>query len=112
MLPSWCNDEVIVIRAPLAPVRGTFERDWSHASQHAVGGCSLQPVSTYTDRVDARSASGITAQLYAPAGSDIERGDRVQSGSLTFSVDGFALSWRSPFGGCDHMVVNLTDWSG
>ena len=112
MLPFWCNDSVTIIRAPLVSVRGTLERDWANAEKHVVEGCSLQPTSTYTDRNDPRDSSSISAQLFAPPASDIERGDRVLFDGLEFSVDGFAMSLRSPFGGCDHMVCNLTDWSG
>ena len=112
MLPSWCSDIVTVLRAPMAPYRGTYERDWSRAESHTVSGCSFQPISTSTDRNDPRNASSVTAQLFAPPNSDIERGDRVQFDGLVFTVEGFALGWRSPFGGCDHMVCNLAEWSG
>lgn len=112
MLPRWCRDSVTVIRAPYAQYRGTYERDWGHATSHTVGGCSLQPSSTSTDFNDAREAASMTAILYAPADADIEKGDRIQFGSFTFTVNGFAMGWRSPFGGADHIAVNLTEWSG
>ena len=49
MLPSFCREVVTVSRAPLAAMRGTYERDWSSASSHEVAGCSVQPSQTSGD---------------------------------------------------------------
>jgi hypothetical protein len=112
MLPSWCIDSVTVIRAPMVAIRGTFERDWSRATSHTVSGCSLQGTSTSTNRNDPRDAAVSAAQLFAPPNADIEEGDRIQLGGHVYSVDGFALSNRSPFGSCDHTLCFLTEWRG
>jgi hypothetical protein len=112
MLPSWCNDSVTVIRAPMVSVRGTKERDWSRAERHVVAGCSVQPIATSTNRNEPRNAVSATMRLLAPPNSDIEAGDRIEFGGGTYSVDGIPPSWRSPFGGCDHMDVTITEWRG
>ena len=112
MLPSWCNDAVTVSRAPLVAVRGTYERDWSQAVPRTVRGCSLQPSATSTAFSDPREAAQYDAVLFAPYGSDIAHGDRVDFRGRSYLVDGVALPWRSPTGAVSHMQANLVGWEG
>lgn len=111
-LPSWCVDSVTVSRASLTALRGATERDWAHSTEHEVGGCSLQPTATATDLSQPRAATSVDAVLFAPAGSDIEEGDRVEFDGSTYSVMGVPTSRKSPFATLDHMRVELSLWEG
>lgn len=109
MLPSWCEDTITVLRAPWVSQRGTKVRDWGSAEPHEVSGCSVQPSTTATADPSARALStSVGAVAYCPPGADVEAGDRIVFDGATYDVEGEPLRVRSPFGGCDHMLVNLT----
>lgn len=73
MLPSWCQDTVTVLRAPVVVRNGREHRDWTQAESHDLTGCSLQPSSTETGFDGARrDASASAARLLCPPGSDIQ----------------------------------------
>ena len=112
MLPSWCNDSVMVLRAPLVDSRGTKVRDWSQAASHVIGGCSFQPAGTSTDFTDVRQAVTFDATLYAPPGSDIEQDDRIVFEGVTYAMDGAPSPWKSPTGRVSHVQARLKVWSG
>lgn len=112
MLHSWCRHTVTVSRAPMAASGTRIERDWSHAAEHAIAGCSLQPASTSTDFGDVDAVAGISAILYAPEGADIAEGDRVSFGGRTYAVDGAPYSWESPTGRTSHVQARLRAWEG
>ena len=113
MLPSWFDEAVTVTRAPWASVRGTTERDWSHATTHTVGGCHVQPSSGATEWGELRAQAVETgATLYAPAGADVQAGDRVACSAGTFVVDGDPRTWRSPTGAVTNVQARLKEWRG
>lgn len=111
-LPSFCTEEVEVLRAPLESSRGTSERDWSKAKAHTVAGCCAQPSSTASDRGEPREASSISAALYAPPGSDVEAGDRVRCSLGWFEVEGEPMPRVSPTGAVSHLRVEMSRWRG
>lgn len=113
-LPFWCADEITIVRAPLVATRGTAtERDWTAATEHIVTGCSVQVGATASDLSEARVGNVTTdALLFAPLGSDIEKGDRVVYDGSTWTVDGNPANRKSPFGSLDHMRVQLSLWEG
>lgn len=115
MLPSWCRDSVTVTRAPRVVANGRERRDWSSATSHVVGGCSLQQTDTDTSFDGAqRDASSSTARLICPYGSDIREGDRITIGGRTWVVAGFPPGdgLRSPYGGASNLTVTLKEWRG
>lgn len=113
MLPSWCQDSVTVLRAPLASRGGRRARDWKQAVPHELHGCSLQPSTSETDFDGAqRNASESQARLLCPPGSDVAEGDRIVSASRTWEVDGVPYELRSPTGRVSNMVVRLREWRG
>lgn len=112
MLPSWCKTTVTVSRAPYVESRGTRVRDWPHATEHEVTGCSLQPASSSTAWADQRQPVTYDATLYAPPGADLEDGDRVTVSGATYAVDGAPMPWASPTGSVDHVTANLATWRG
>lgn len=112
MLPSWCQDVVTVLRAPLVDSRGTKVRDWAHATSATVTGCSLQPASTSTDFGEVRQAADADATLYLPPDADVLQDDRIVFGGVTYAVDGIPYEWRSPTGRVTHRQARLKRWSG
>lgn len=113
MLPSWCTDTITVRRAPWATSRGSKVRDWAHAAQHAVGGCSVQPAATATgDPAGRAQMTSVTAAIYCPPGADVAEGDRISFGGVTYEIEGAPIEVRSPFGGCSHVLLNVTSRRG
>lgn len=112
MLPSFCRETVTVSRAPLAPVRGSRERDWSKKEDHYLTGCSVQPVSSAEATGEAREGTSVAAALYAPPGADVAVGDRVTSAGQTFEVVGSPLSISSPTGAVSHVRCDLARYVG
>ena len=112
MLPSWCQDQVTVLRAPLVDSRGTKVRDWAQATSATVTGCSLQPASTSTDFGEVRQAADFDATLYLPPDADVLQDDRIVFGGVTYAVDGMPSEWRSPTGRVTHRQARLKTWSG
>lgn len=112
MLPSFCTDEVAVIRAAVAESRGTRTLDWANATEHVLAGCSVQPGSTVRTMDDRALAVANGATLYAPQGADIQAGDRVRFGNITYETDGAPMEHRSPTGRVSHIEVPLREWEG
>lgn len=113
MLPSWCQDSVTVLRAPIVTTGTRKTRDWENATKTTVTGCSLQPSTTETERDGAqRDASASTATLLCPYGTDIAEGDRIVAASRTWQVAGVPLGIQSPKGATSNLKVTLTEWRG
>ena len=112
MLPSWCKHTVIVSRAPLVTTNRREERDWAHAQQHAITGCSVQPSSTSTSFGTVDATATADAILYAPYGADVAEGDRIQYGGATFVVSGIPYKVDSPTGLVSHLQARLRKWAG
>ena len=113
MLPSWCDDTVTVLRAPMVERRGTTVPDWGNATSHVVGGCSLQEGSTATTFGEGqRDPSESDATLLTPVGADIKDGDRVSMGGRIWEVSGVPNDVRSPTGATSHRRASLKQWRG
>ena len=117
MLPSWCKDEITVLRAPIITTqRNTQVQDWGHPQRILIDGCSVQPANsaanTRTGFDDIRQNTNISAVLYAPPDADVKAHDRVMFDGNTFTLDGEPLLFRSPTGRVTHKVCNLMLWSG
>lgn len=112
MLPSFCNDDVVRIRAAQVNQRGTIVLDWSDVQQVTISGCSVQPSSTSRD-FDGRTTQ-VTDRwdLYAPPGSDLRAGDRIVWNGIAFEIDGAPMPWKSPTGSVSHVLAHLVEWSG
>lgn len=114
MLPSWCNDSVTVVRAPIVTERGRERRDWANATQATLHGCSLQPSATETAFDGAqRDPSESTATLICPYGADVRKGDRiVDADGRSWLVDGVPMGVMSPTGMASNLKVTLREWRG
>lgn len=112
MLPSFCKDSVTVKRAQETDKRGTKVLDWSNPTSSTLTGCSVQPNSSTRD-FDGREIQ-VTEDwtLYAPPGSDIKAGDRIEWNSLTFEINGAPMPWTSPTGRVSHIWARLAEWRG
>lgn len=106
MLPSFCNDTVTVMRAPLVESRGSSVRDWSNAKGHEIGGCSVQ-VSSATGDIQGREHASVSCLLLAPPGSDIAIGDRIIFDGKTWNVVGEPYAQRSATGRISHLVATM-----
>jgi len=112
MLPSFCRDVVTVKRAQMVDKRGSIVADWSNPQTFDVSGCSVQPQDTVRD-FDGRELSVSQSWvLYAPTGSDLEAGDRVEWQDTTFEISGAPMPWTSPTGRVSHIWARLEEWSG
>lgn len=112
MLHSWCTQAVTVHRAALVDARGSKVRDWNNAATHRIGGCSVQPAATGSDEFNRAEQSTNRWTLYAPPGTDVQRGDRVEFGGTMYEVDGTPYDWQSPTGRVSHRQANLVEWVG
>lgn len=113
MLPSWCQDSVTVLRAPVATRNGRTARDWTQAVPRELRGCSLQPSTTETSFDGTqRNPSASAARLLCPPDADVCEGDRVVAASRTWEVDGVPLRLSSPTGATSNLSVTLREWRG
>lgn len=116
MLFSWCSDSVTIVRPASKEQRGTTVPDWAHAQQHVVGGCSVQTPTTSMS-LDARSQTVLAGALYAPPGTDVRAGDRIDwtdagGNAHSFAVVGEPMLWASPTGRVSHVRADLAEWRG
>ena len=112
MLPSFCRDTVTRKRAQQVDNRGTITLDWSNPQTLPIAGCSVQP-NTSTRDFDGRTIQ-VTEEwtLYAPFGSDIAAGDRIEWNGITFEINGAPMPWQSPTGRVSHIWARLAEWRG
>lgn len=105
-----------VIRPAEKEERGTIVHDWTNATPHTVGGCSLQASDTSQDYADRTEQSTTRAQLFAPPNADIRSGDRISAQfngqAVTFEIDGEPLPHKSPTGRVDSLQASLIVWRG
>lgn len=113
MLPAFCSETVIVLRAPLAEGRGTATRDWAAAESREVNGCMVAfgPTSTAFDS-DRELPVSEGATLYAPPGTDLREGDRVECRLGAFEVDGAPQEFSVPGVAIGHVRAGLARWEG
>lgn len=111
MLPSFCNDSIKVVRAPLVSSRGSVERDWSRATETTLNGCSVQPTATSAN-LEGREQTAIAFDCYAPQDSDIQASDRIEFNGESYAIDGVPFEWKSPTGAVSHMLIKLKRWQG
>lgn len=111
MLPSFATITVTRLRAAQTTERGATIRDWDHASEAQVAGCSVQQDTTSSDYAE-RANTIQSYTLWAPVDADILRGDRIVANGTTFDVVGVPFSWYSPRGTVDHLTCKMTEWVG
>lgn len=108
---GWQLVSVTVTRPGSRRSRGATVADWEHATSHVVGGCWVGNPSTSVDQTKEGRDVTVRATLYAPAGADVVRGDKVTYAGADYAIEGAPLPFPSPFGGIDHIECPLVDWS-
>ena len=110
MLPSFARKTITVSRAPYIDSRGTKVKDWEHAVDHTVAGCSLQPVQGDTAWTDTTQAVTVRARLFLPPDADVRPDDRITADGFQYAIAGAPMPWESPTGAVDHIEASLIDW--
>ena len=111
MLPSFCNQQVTIIRPSTKESRGSIVPDWSVTTETTVTGCSVQPAGTSLSQ-DGRVlgvTDGLTA--YLPEGTDVKAGDRVLYDGEVYTISGEPRKWVGAFTR-SHVLLNLVRWEG
>jgi hypothetical protein len=107
--PAVANRSVTRRRAPIItdPRYGDELADWANATTLVITGCALQPgpATEFTDPTRRAVTTGWA--LFAPPGTDLAAGDRVEVDGLTFEVDGEPADWAAPGGRADHVAATL-----
>ena len=116
MLPNFASDTVTVIRPTMRESRGTKVADWTNAQRKIVSGCIVQLPATSMD-LDGRAQTQLTGTLYAPVGTDVRAGDRIEwvdGRGVThhLAVNGEAMPWTSPTGRVSHVQARIAEWEG
>ena len=111
MLPSFATETVTRYRPSTTTERGSTFADWANATSESITGCHVQPDTTSSDFTD-RAQSQLTYTLWAPPGSDVMKGDRIEAQGHLFDVVGVPFQWHSPTGAVDHLTCRMTEWVG
>lgn len=110
-LISFWRQSIVRIRPGTKTERGSTVPDWSKATELTIDGCSVQPASTSLSQ-DGRVLGvqdGLT--VYAPAGVDIQAGDRIRYAGNIYTINGDQLIWPGAVR-LDHIQLNLQRWRG
>lgn len=110
-LISFWRQSIVRIRPGTKTERGSTVPDWSKATELTIDGCSVQPASTSLSQ-DGRVLGvqdGLT--VYAPAGVDIQAGDRIRYAGNIYTINGDPLIWPGAVR-LDHIQLNLQRWRG
>jgi len=107
------GETVGVIRPTTAPDR--YEDDtlvYGTTATHTVAGCAFDPGGS-SRTADGRNAFETTPTLYAPAGADILKTDRIIVRGDVYTITGKPAVWTSPFDGqTKGVVVPLQEVTG
>lgn len=112
MLPSFCQQQLTIIRPGTITERGSVIPDWEHpAKETKVTGCSVQPATTSLT-MDGRVlgiSEGMTA--YLPEGTDVQAGDHIEYDGQTYEINGEPKKWVGAFTR-SNIQLNLIRWEG
>ena len=112
MLLSFMKDTATVLRAPLIDRRGTKVRDWANATSHELHSCLVTGVATSQDRDGRVTQVNDRRRLRCMYDADVENGDRVVWGGVTYEVDGEVTKTKSPTGCVSSTRCDLVRWEG
>ena len=108
---SFFVQEVTRYRPATREVRGSTVFDWDNASHETIKNCNVQQSGTSLDQ-QGRFAVMDGLTLYAPPGSDIQAGDRIEYAGKTYVIDGDPREWVSPTGTVSTVQCPLKRWEG
>jgi len=104
-LPTVC---VARQRAQTVDDHGESIPDWSDAAEAEIDGCIVQPL-TGEELLLNRDANKTLLKLWAPAGTDLLRTDRVKVGDHTYEVSDIQ-EWSG--NRLKYLSALLTRWEG
>ena len=110
MLSFW-RQTITRLRPTETTSRGSTIYDWSNPDELDIPNCSVQPSGTSLTQ-DGR-VQGIQDGLtvYAPAGVDIQAGDRIRYNGNVYTINGDPQIWPGAVA-LDHVQLNLVRWRG
>lgn len=111
MLPSFCQQQLTIVRPKTITERGSEIPDWEHTTRTTVNGCSVQPATTSLT-MDGRVlgiSEGMTA--YLPEGTDVQAGDHIEYDGQTYEINGEPKKWVGAFTR-SNIQLNLIRWEG
>lgn len=108
---SFWTQSITRLRPSTKTERGSTVPDWSKPDELVIDGCSVQPTTTSLSQ-DGR-VQGVTDGLtvYAPAGIDVQAGDRIRYGGNVYTINGDPLIWPGA-ARLQHVQLNLVRWRG
>lgn len=112
MLPSFCNQTIVIVQPGTKTSRGSSVPNWeTPAKETTVTGCSVQPASSSLS-LDGR-VLGINDAwtAYVPEGTDVSAGDHVKFNGMVFEINGDPRVWTGAFTR-SHIQLNLVRWEG
>ena len=110
-LQSFWRQTIVRLRPTTTTERGSTILDWDNPDELTIPECSVQPSSTSLSQ-DGRVlgvADGLT--VYAPAGVDVQAGDRIRFNGEDYTINGDPLIWPGA-GRLAHVQLNLQRWRG
>ena len=113
LTPAVADRTITRLRAPSVANRyGDPEPDWSAATALTVAGCAVQPSGSTEFTDPTRTAVTTRWNLYAPPGTDLAAGDRVDVEGTVYEIDGEPFEWLAPGGNLDHVAAVLARVQG
>lgn len=111
-IPSWCTQEITIIRPGTRQVRGSTIFDWNNVTETTISNCSVQPSTTGLSQ-DGR-VLGINEgyTVYLPPDTDVQAGDRIGFNGNVYTINGEPKAWMSATGRVSHVQLSITRWAG
>lgn len=112
MLPSFCRDSIIRVRAGVKESRGSKIPDWESATRIVINNCSVQPA-TSSISMDGRVLGLIDSyNVFCNPGVDVLAGDHIIFEGQTFTVTEAPRNWKSATGIVSSVQFTMTLWRG
>ncbi len=112
MLPSFCKQTVTRVRPGTTTSRGSTVPDWTNATTKDITDCSMQPAGTSLSKDGRVLGISDAFTCFMQPGSDVQAGDRIVFGGVTYEINGDLRVWPSATGALDHIELNLVRYAG
>lgn len=108
---SWAEDTILVEEPVWVSERGKQVATYPGTDVTEVGGCSVQPGTSSSDR-DGRDNVIYGLLVIAPPGTRVSRHAKVTACGQDWKIEGVPAQWPSPTGALAHVELQLIDWEG
>lgn len=111
MLPSFCNQSIVVVRPATQVSRGSTIPDWddNKVTKKTIKGCSVQPSTTSLSQDGRVLGIQDSWTAYLPEGSDVQAGDHIIFDGKTYAINGEPRVWTGAFTR-SNIQLNLIRW--